>query len=214
MFLLSTRAGGLGINLTAADTVVFYDHDWNPSNDAQAMDRAHRLGQTRQVTVYRLITKGTIDERIVQLARVKKDVSIVIFPLFETYLFCSQVQDIVVGNKNFTDVTKPSEIVQLLLNDEQLASLQSSSQLPANERARSTGEKPSHQEPMQDLWNEEGDDFFGHTAPAPAERQDEDNTAMTSQSTRGNRRKSGTTRGRKTGPKKKPSPTDDTLIES
>ena len=78
MFLLSTRAGGLGINLTAADTVVFYDHDWNPSNDAQAMDRAHRLGQTRQVTVYRLITKGTIDERIVQLARVKKDVSPVI----------------------------------------------------------------------------------------------------------------------------------------
>lgn len=76
VFLLSTRAGGLGINLTAADTVVFYDHDWNPSNDAQAMDRAHRLGQTRQVTVYRLITKGTIDERIVQLARVKKDVSL------------------------------------------------------------------------------------------------------------------------------------------
>lgn len=76
VFILSTRAGGLGINLTAADTVVFYDHDWNPSNDAQAMDRAHRLGQTRQVTVYRLITKGTIDERIVQLARVKKDVSI------------------------------------------------------------------------------------------------------------------------------------------
>lgn len=75
VFLLSTRAGGLGINLTAADTVVFYDHDWNPSNDAQAMDRAHRLGQTRQVTVYRLITRGTIDERIVQLARVKKDVS-------------------------------------------------------------------------------------------------------------------------------------------
>jgi SNF2 family DNA or RNA helicase len=75
VFLLSTRAGGLGINLTAADTVVFYDHDWNPSNDAQAMDRAHRLGQTRQVTVYRLITRGTIDERIIQMARVKKDVS-------------------------------------------------------------------------------------------------------------------------------------------
>jgi DNA helicase INO80 len=74
IFILSTRAGGLGINLTAADTVIFYDHDWNPSNDAQAMDRAHRLGQTRQVTVYRLITKGTIDERIIQLARVKKDV--------------------------------------------------------------------------------------------------------------------------------------------
>src|SRR5438445_8857840 len=79
VFLLSTRAGGLGINLTAADTVIFYDHDWNPSNDAQAMDRAHRLGQTRQVTVYRLISKGTIDERIVQLARVKKDVGCFVF---------------------------------------------------------------------------------------------------------------------------------------
>jgi DNA helicase INO80 len=54
IFLLSTRAGGLGINLTAAETVIFYDSDWNPSNDAQAMDRAHRLGQTKQVTVYTL----------------------------------------------------------------------------------------------------------------------------------------------------------------
>lgn len=75
VFLLSTHAGGLGINLTAADTVIFYENDWNPSNDSQAMDRAHRIGQAKQVTVYRLITKGTIDERIVQLARVKKEVS-------------------------------------------------------------------------------------------------------------------------------------------
>ena len=76
----------MGINLTAADTVVFYDHDWNPSNDAQAMDRAHRLGQTRQVTVYRLITKGTIDERIVQLARVKKDVCFLLTCFFFPFL--------------------------------------------------------------------------------------------------------------------------------
>ncbi|KAJ3895043.1 SNF2 family DNA-dependent ATPase [Lentinula edodes] len=138
VFLLSTRAGGLGINLTAADTVVFYDHDWNPSNDAQAMDRAHRLGQTRQVTVYRLITRGTIDERIVQLARVKKD-----------------VQDIVVGSKNFTDVAKPSEIVQLLLNDEQLASLDTSgSQGGANSKGKGVADS------TQDLWIEEGDEFF------------------------------------------------------
>lgn len=50
MFLLSTRAGGLGINLTAADTVIFYESDWNPTLDLQAMDRAHRLGQTRDVS--------------------------------------------------------------------------------------------------------------------------------------------------------------------
>lgn len=77
----------MGINLTAADTVVFYDHDWNPSNDAQAMDRAHRLGQTRQVTVYRLITKGTIDERIVQLARVKKDVCFLLLCYYSFFNF-------------------------------------------------------------------------------------------------------------------------------
>lgn len=74
VFLLSTRAGGLGINLTAADTVIFYDSDWNPTTDEQAMDRAHRLGQTRQVTVYRLITKGTIEERILIRARQKHNV--------------------------------------------------------------------------------------------------------------------------------------------
>jgi len=71
VFLLSTRAGGLGINLTAADTVIFYDSDWNPTMDEQAMDRAHRLGQTRQVTVYRLITKSTIEERILKRAKQK-----------------------------------------------------------------------------------------------------------------------------------------------
>jgi SNF2 family DNA or RNA helicase len=56
LFLLSTRAGGLGINLTAADTVVIYDSDWNPQMDLQAMDRAHRIGQKNKVNVYRLIT--------------------------------------------------------------------------------------------------------------------------------------------------------------
>lgn len=51
VFLLSTRAGGLGINLTAADTVIFYESDWNPTLDLQAMDRAHRLGQTKDVSI-------------------------------------------------------------------------------------------------------------------------------------------------------------------
>lgn len=56
IFLLSTRAGGLGINLTSADTVIIYDSDWNPQMDLQAMDRAHRIGQKNKVNVYRLIT--------------------------------------------------------------------------------------------------------------------------------------------------------------
>ncbi|KAJ2601923.1 putative DNA helicase ino80 [Coemansia sp. RSA 1721] len=74
IFLLSTRAGGLGINLTAADTVIFFESDWNPTVDSQAMDRAHRLGQTKQVVVYRLITRGTVEERILQRARQKDEI--------------------------------------------------------------------------------------------------------------------------------------------
>lgn len=78
VFLLSTRAGGLGINLTAADTVVFFDSDWNPTIDSQAMDRAHRLGQTRQVTVYRLLVRGTIEERMRNRAKQKEQVQTVV----------------------------------------------------------------------------------------------------------------------------------------
>ncbi|KAI6715998.1 hypothetical protein JHW43_001495 [Diplocarpon mali] len=78
IFLLSTRAGGLGINLTSADTVIFYDSDWNPTIDSQAMDRSHRLGQTRQVTVYRMITRGTIEERIRKRALQKEEVQKVV----------------------------------------------------------------------------------------------------------------------------------------
>ncbi|XP_062267133.1 chromatin-remodeling ATPase INO80 isoform X1 [Platichthys flesus] len=104
VFLLSTRAGGLGINLTAADTVIFYDSDWNPTVDQQAMDRAHRLGQTKQVTVYRLICQGTIEERILQRAKEK-----------------SEIQRVVISGGNFKpDALKPKEVVSLLLDDDEL----------------------------------------------------------------------------------------------
>ena len=63
-FLLTTRAGGLGINLTGADRVILYDPDWNPSTDLQARERAYRIGQQRNVTVYRLLTRGTIEEKV------------------------------------------------------------------------------------------------------------------------------------------------------
>jgi len=68
IFLLSTRAGGLGINLAAADTVILYDSDWNPQVDLQAMDRAHRIGQKNPVNVYRLISENTVEERILRKA--------------------------------------------------------------------------------------------------------------------------------------------------
>ncbi|KAH9286773.1 Chromodomain-helicase-DNA-binding protein 2 [Echinococcus granulosus] len=67
-FLLSTRAGGLGINLATADTVVIFDSDWNPQNDIQAQARAHRIGQTKQVSVYRLVVKDSVEEKIIESA--------------------------------------------------------------------------------------------------------------------------------------------------
>jgi hypothetical protein len=65
-FISSTRSGGLGINLTGADVVIFYDTDWNPAMDKQAQDRCHRIGQTRNVHIYRLISSYTIEENILK----------------------------------------------------------------------------------------------------------------------------------------------------
>ncbi|KAG9413917.1 hypothetical protein AC1031_013122 [Aphanomyces cochlioides] len=72
IFLLSTRAGGLGINLTGADTVILYDSDWNPHQDNQAQDRCHRIGQTKDVVVYRLITENSFENRMLQRANAKR----------------------------------------------------------------------------------------------------------------------------------------------
>nr|XP_022902454.1 putative DNA helicase Ino80 [Onthophagus taurus] len=124
VFLLSTRAGGLGINLTAADTVIFYDSDWNPTVDQQAMDRAHRLGQTKQVTVYRLICKGSIEERILERAREK-----------------SEIQKLVISGGNFKpDTLKPKEVVSLLLDDEEI-----------EQKYRQRAEERRHLEDMREM---------------------------------------------------------------
>lgn len=98
-FLLSTRAGGLGVNLTAADTVIFYDNDWNPTMDAQATDRAHRIGQTKVVNVYRLITKNTIEERILKRAKQKQNVQTTVYS----------------GGAFKADIFKPREVIKLLI---------------------------------------------------------------------------------------------------
>jgi superfamily II DNA or RNA helicase len=75
LFLISLRAGGFGLNLTAADYVIHLDPWWNPAVEAQASDRAHRIGQTRPVTVYRLVTAQTIEERILELHRTKRELA-------------------------------------------------------------------------------------------------------------------------------------------
>ena len=75
VFLLTTTTGGLGLNLTAADTVILHDLDFNPEKDRQAEDRAYRIGQTRDVTVYRLIVKGTVDEDIFKMAGRKSELT-------------------------------------------------------------------------------------------------------------------------------------------
>ncbi|CAK82325.1 unnamed protein product (macronuclear) [Paramecium tetraurelia] len=102
-FLLSTRAGGLGITLTQADAVIFYDNDWNPTMDAQATDRAHRIGRTKDVYVYRLITKGTIEERIVKRAQQKQN-----------------VQSTVYSGGFQGDKFKPQEVFELLFDEQDM----------------------------------------------------------------------------------------------
>ena len=72
-FISSTRCGGIGINLVGADCVVFYDTDWNPSMDKQAQDRCHRIGQTKTVHIYRLISVNTIEENIFKKSLQKRE---------------------------------------------------------------------------------------------------------------------------------------------
>ena len=73
LFLISLKAGGVGLNLSAADTVIHFDPWWNPAVEAQATDRAHRIGQTRVVTAYKLIARGTVEEKILSLQQKKRE---------------------------------------------------------------------------------------------------------------------------------------------
>ncbi|XP_028407200.1 lymphoid-specific helicase-like [Dendronephthya gigantea] len=113
IFLLSTRAGGLGLNLTAADTVIIFDSDWNPQQDLQAQDRCHRIGQTKPVVVYRLITANSVEERIVEVACEKR-----------------RLEKMVIHKERFKgtrDDTKlsPKELVELLQSSDHTAAINS-----------------------------------------------------------------------------------------
>lgn len=104
VFLLSTRAGGLGINLMTADTVIIFDSDWNPQADLQAMARAHRIGQKNHVMVYRFVSKDTVEEQVLERARRKMILEYAIISLGITEKS---------GSKNKTDPTS-SELSQIL----------------------------------------------------------------------------------------------------
>jgi SNF2 family DNA or RNA helicase len=99
-FLLSTRAGGLGINLWSADTCIIFDSDWNPQADLQAMDRCHRIGQTKPVCVYRLITRNSVEVKILEKAQSKR-----------------QLELLVVADGRFMDVDKKSSSKNLSSDD-------------------------------------------------------------------------------------------------
>ena len=118
LFLLSTRAGGLGINLTAADTVILYDSDWNPQQDLQAQDRAHRIGQTRPVIVYRLATKGTVEQTLLEKADGKRRLEKLVI---QKGKFRSLLSGGGGGNKKAppsNDADEMTELQRLLANDD------------------------------------------------------------------------------------------------
>lgn len=160
IFLLSTRAGGLGINLTAADTVIFYDSDWNPTIDSQAMDRAHRLGQTKQVTVYRLLTKGTIEERMRDRAKQKEQVQQVVMEGKASLI-----------SKKDEDKSKKKDVAFLLLGDDgDVESSISSSKLSGiatpTTTIKKTREDPLSSIRLEELYHEGEGRFSGNATPA------------------------------------------------
>jgi len=98
VFLISLKAGGDGLNLTGADTVIHFDPWWNPAVEDQATDRAHRIGQTRVVTSYKLITRDTVEEKILTLQNRKRDI----------------IQATIAGEEQFASALNWEEIQELL----------------------------------------------------------------------------------------------------
>jgi superfamily II DNA/RNA helicase len=126
VFILSTRSGGVGINLTGADTVIFYDSDWNPTMDAQAQDRCHRIGQTRDVHIYRLVSERTIEENILKKANQKRllgDLAIEGGNFTTAYFKKSTIRDLFDENEqnNEDNTTTTPEITNITEEEEEVS---------------------------------------------------------------------------------------------
>lgn len=156
VFLLSTRAGGLGINLTAADTVIFYDSDWNPTIDSQAMDRAHRLGQTKQVTVYRLLTKGTIEERMRDRAKQKEQVQQVVMEGKSSF-----------AKKKEDAANKKKDVAFLLLGGDDEGDDTPKDSSPVGLSSDDSTPREPMSRTLEAMYHEGEGEFSGNITPAP-----------------------------------------------
>jgi E1A-binding protein p400 len=140
-FILSTRSGGVGINLTGADTVIFYDSDWNPTCDAQAQDRCHRIGQTRDVHIYRLISEKTIEENILKKANQKRllgDLAIEGGNFTTAYFKNSTIQDLFDVDQSDDATTRLADVIDR--DKERREKLTSSLVTSATSTSNNTGE--------------------------------------------------------------------------
>ncbi|KAL3268597.1 hypothetical protein HHI36_007704 [Cryptolaemus montrouzieri] len=133
-FILSTRSGGVGVNLTGADTVIFYDSDWNPTMDAQAQDRCHRIGQTRDVHIYRLVSERTIEENILKKANQKRllgDLAIEGGNFTTAYFKSSTIQDLFnIDANEESAANRISEVVESSKERAEALSKRASSPIP------------------------------------------------------------------------------------
>ncbi|VIO92229.1 SNF2 family N-terminal domain containing protein [Brugia malayi] len=137
-FILSTRSGGIGVNLTGADTVIFYDSDWNPTMDAQAQDRCHRIGQTRNVTIYRLVSERTIEENILRKAMQKRrlgEMAIDEAGFTPEFFKGDNVRDLFEGVANVTDVVVPVAVIDNKEIEKAMAKVEDIQDVHAAQRA-------------------------------------------------------------------------------
>ncbi|KAF2477016.1 uncharacterized protein BDR25DRAFT_208611 [Lindgomyces ingoldianus] len=152
VLLLTTSVGGLGLNLTGADTVIFVEHDWNPQKDIQAMDRAHRIGQKKVVNVYRIVTRGTLEEKILNLQRFKIDVASTVVNQQNAGLGSMQTDQILDLFNVSADSTDPAALPPPPTND-------NGTGIDENDAVDATGEvrekgKKGFLDDLGELWDE------------------------------------------------------------
>jgi SNF2 family DNA or RNA helicase len=157
LFLISLKAGGTGLNLTAADTVIHCDPWWNPAVEDQATDRAHRIGQTKPVTVYRLVAAGTVEEKIIQLKARKRELAEAVITDDSAALHGLSVEDVQllledVSATQFEENDEEEEPESAVQSEELLPPLPPTTQLAASILDKTTGEELQELGRMMQTW--------------------------------------------------------------